>query len=116
MRRSQLVPMQVYSPLSNGEFYLEPYEAAWASEAIAFVYLSDLAGPSPCLELGVQISADGQRWIDFKQRFDTLTEAGGYYLQLSHFGTWLRLAGRVSGGPEDDSPAMIAHFYWDLKE
>jgi hypothetical protein len=108
--------MQVYSPLSNGEFSTEPYEAAWASEAIAFVYVSDFAGASASLDLGVQISADGRRWIDFHQKFDPMSQAGGYYLQLRHFGTWLRLVGRVSGGPADDSPAMIAHFYWDLKE
>jgi hypothetical protein len=107
--------MELYAPISNGPYAIEPYEAGWAREAIAFVYVTELCG-SPRLDLRAQISADGQRWLDFGPRFETITKEGGYFLQLTHFGTWLRLAGEVTGGPEDGSPALVAAFYWDLKE
>lgn len=115
MRRSYLAAMQVFSPLPTGRFELEPFEVAWASEAIAVVYIDEVnSGAS--LELRAQISVDGARWIDFGKAFRPITKPGGYFLQLSHFGTWLRLAGEVVGGPDDGSAAMVAHFYWDLKE
>lgn len=115
MRRTYLAPMQVFSPLYPGEFALEPFEVAWAGEAISIVYVDEV-NDGATLDLSAEISVDGNRWIDFRRAFDTIREPGGYFLQLSHFGTWLRLAGNVTGGPEDGSPAMIAHFYWDLKE
>lgn len=116
LRRAHLAPMEVFAPLYEGPYYLEPYEVAWASEAIAFVYVDEVNGGAE-LDLRAQISVDGYRWIDFGPKFDTITEPGGYFLQLSHFGTWLRLAGEIRNGPKDDSqPAMVANFYWDLKE
>jgi hypothetical protein len=37
-------------------------------------------------------------------------------LSLDHFGNWLRLAGTVSGGPDDGSAAVLVDIYWVLKE
>ena len=114
LRHSRIVAMEIFSSLRNGAFELEPYEVAWVSEAIAYVYLDEVSEGAR-LDLRAQISIDGQRWLDFGPKFDTLNASGSYFLQLRHFGTWLRLVGEVAGGPED-SHAMVANFYWDLKE
>ena len=115
MRRSYLAAMQVYSPLFRGPFELEPFESAWASEAISIIYVDEALDHAE-LDLRAQISADGVRWSDLGPAFPTITDPGGYFLQLSHFGTWLRLVGEIRAGPDDGSPAMVAHIYWDLKE
>ena len=49
--------------LWQGDFATEPYEAAWASEAIFFVRALDV---SPVFGgmANVQISADGIHWVD----------------------------------------------------
>ncbi len=114
MRRSHIAAMELFSPLENGPFELEPFEVAWAREAISFVYITEIHGNAE-FDLRVQISIDGQRWIDFGPQFDTMSAVGGYFLQLTHFGTWLRLVGEIRNGP-DDHFAMLANFYWDFKE
>ncbi len=114
LRHSRIVAMEIFSPLTNGPFELEPFEVAWVREAISYVYIDEVNGDAK-LDLRAQISVDGQRWLDFGPKFDTLSAPGGYFLQLGHFGTWLRLVGAVTDGPED-AHAMIANFYWDLKE
>ena len=115
LRRTQLAAMEIFSPLSNGQFELEPLEVGWAREAIAFVYVNEVNGSAE-FDLRAQISVDGQHWIDFGPKFETLRAPGGYFLQLSHFGSWLRLVGEVRSRPEGSQPAMVANFYWDLKE
>jgi hypothetical protein len=115
MRRSHTVPLELFASLANGPYASEPHEAGWASEAIAFVYVREVAGPAPRLDLRAQVSADGQRWIDLGAAFPPLTQPGGAMLQLTHFGNWLRLAGDVLGGPEN-GPAVTADIYWALKE
>ena len=115
IRKVFTAPMQVFSPVANGEFALEPYEAGWATEAVAMVYVHEAHGDSPRMDLRAQISVDGVRWIDFGQAFDPITGPGGYYLSLDRFGNWLRLAGEVSGGPPDGGAAFVADFYWVLK-
>jgi hypothetical protein len=107
--------MQVFSEIGNGEFFLEPHEAGWASEAIAIIYIREVKGASPSMRLRAQISADGQRWIDLGPKLGPLTEEGGYFLLIRDFGNWIRLAGEIDGGP-DCSTALIADFYWSLKE
>ena len=116
MRQVQTVAMQVFSDLRDGPFTLEPYEAGWASEAIAMVYVHEVSGPAPTLELQAQISVDGVRWIDHRQGFEPIHGPGGYYLRLDGFGNWLRLGGQVRGGAGDGTPTLIADFYWVCKE
>jgi len=115
MRQCHTAAMEVCSPLQNGEFALEPYEAGWATEALAIVYIREVHGEAPILKLKAQISADGCRWIDFGPAFAPINSEGGYFLRLEGFGNWLRLAGEVSGGPAQEA-AFIADFYWALKE
>lgn len=114
-RNFHTAPMQVLSNISNGEFALEPYEAGWATEAIAFIYIREAHGPAPCFNVRGQISVDGYRWINTGKSLENITSIGGYYLQLENFGNWIRLAGEVIGGPADGSPTFVADIYWALK-
>ena len=108
--------MEVLSPIGNGPYDLEPHEAGWAAEATTIVYVREVDGPSPVLNLRAQISVDGMRWIDFDRAFAPISQPGGYFLTLSHFGNWLRLVGEVSGGPADGAPAFIIDCYWVFKD
>ena len=116
MRKSHTAAIEIFSAKANGPVATEPYEAGWAREALAVIYCHEVHGPAPCLEFGAQISADGVRWIEFGRAYPTISAPGGYFLSLDHFGNWLRLAGTVSGGPDDGSAAVLVDIYWVLKE
>ena len=81
----------------EGSFFTEPYEAAWASEAIFFIHAEDIKGVNAKLSARIQISADGRDWIDEGTEFSQITASGSSFLRVSHFGGWLRLAGEVFG-------------------
>ncbi|MDE2819703.1 MAG: hypothetical protein OXI40_08240 [Chloroflexota bacterium] len=84
--------------LWQGNFASEPYEAAWASEAIFFVRALDL---SPGFEGGmaaVQISADGIHWADEGTEFQLPAAKGQVtFGKVSHFGGFLRIRGKTGG-------------------
>ena len=82
-----------------GAFETEPYEAAWASEAIFYVRVLESGGPVETAEARVQISPDGMRWCDEGTRF-RLTGDGAEvtFGRVSNFGTYLRLVGEVPEG------------------
>jgi hypothetical protein len=107
--------MEVLSAKPNGSFQTEPYEGGWADEALAIIYVRELAGSAPTLLVRAQISADGVRWFDHPASPLRIGGRGGHGLALTQFGNWLRLAGEVSGGPLDGSPACIIDMYWVLK-
>ena len=113
MRNVHTAPMEVFAQIPNGPYELEPYEAGWATEALAMVYVREAHGDPPQLHLTAQISVDGVRWIDTPHTL-TIAGTGGYSLLLTSFGNWLRLAGEASGGPAD-GPAFVADFFWVLK-
>ena len=77
----------------QGEFASEPYEAAWASEAIFFVRALADANLADGLAR-VQISADGIHWVDegttiaLPSKRDQVT-----FCKVRHFGGFLRLYG-----------------------
>jgi hypothetical protein len=106
--------MEVFAQIPNGPYELEPYEAGWAAEALAMVYVREAHGDAPQLNLTAQISVDGIRWIDTPHTLGPIAQPGGYALLLTGFGNWLRLAGTASGGPAD-GPAFVADFFWVLK-
>lgn len=81
----------------EGDFATEPFEAAWASEAIFFVRAEEL-GAGASVEARVQLSADGLRWIDEGTVLERIAETGDSFVRVTHFGGWLRLAG-VANGP-----------------
>ena len=82
--------------LWQGDFASEPYEAAWASEAIFFVRaLSQSSGVGG--EAAVQISADGIHWVDEGTVFNLpVSEGEVTFGRVSHFGGWLRIAGTLA--------------------
>ena len=79
----------------TGEFASEPYEAAWASEAIFFVRALD-ASPDFRGVAHVQISADGIHWVNEGTKFDLpRAQHAVTFCKVSHFGGWLRLKGAI---------------------
>ena len=80
-----------------GDFQTEPYETAWAREALFFIRVQEIAGQDFTLRAEVQISADGIHWLNEGTRFPPITQTGDYFVRVSHFGGWLRLAGHVTG-------------------
>lgn len=83
----------------QGQFATEPYEAAWASEAIFFVRALDCSVGLEARQARVQISADGIRWVDEGAKFDLPKEQDQVsFCKASHFGGWLRIAGELLEG------------------
>jgi len=81
----------------SGAFATEPYEAGWAEEAIFFVKVDAVDGGEATLTGQVQISPDGITWIDEGTPLPAVKK-GVACARVRHFGNWLRLACRVSGG------------------
>ena len=83
----------------QGDFASEPYEAAWASEAIFFVRVLDRSGGRSASQARAQISADGIHWADEGSSFQLPAAKDGLsFCKLRHFGGWLRIAGRLPPG------------------
>jgi len=80
----------------QGVFETEPYEVAWASEAIFFVRTLTASGDLAGVQARVQISPDGIRWCDEGTVVDLSGDADGVTVcKVSHFGTFLRLVGEL---------------------
>ncbi|MDE2742703.1 MAG: hypothetical protein OXI58_14010 [Gemmatimonadota bacterium] len=89
----------------EGDFVTEPYEAGWSHEAIFFVRLlrAEAANSSSLIavELQVQISPDGIHWCDEGSRLNFVAQHvidKPSFVQVSHYGGWLRLAGTAKNG------------------
>ena len=79
----------------QGEFASEPYETAWASEAIFFARALEVS-PDFSGSARVQISADGIRWADEGATFQLpVTKDQVTFCKVSHFGGWLRIKGQL---------------------
>ena len=80
--------------------FTEPYEAAWASEAVFFVHvLEATSGAGAVAVARVQISPDGIRWVDEGAVMDIAARAESLaFARVSNFGGWLRLAVDVPAG------------------
>ena len=101
----------------NGPFATEPYETAWASEAIFFIRVEEIVGDGVILRACSQISADGINWIDEGTAFEPITAVGDYFVRVSHFGGWLRLVGEVQGTDSTECDAKCrAMVHLVLKE
>ncbi len=90
----------------------QPMESGWASEAIFFLIVEELTGQGTILDARVEISADGINWISEGTVFQQISEPGHYYVRVSHFGNWLRVAGTAAG--ENASIKLSVHLH--LKE
>lgn len=76
----------------QGEAATEPYESAWASEAIFFVRALKVEGDLRGARAKVQISADGIHWVDEGSSLTMPTTPGEVtFCRISHFGGFLRL-------------------------
>ena len=115
MKTIHTAPMEVLAEKMPGTFETEPYEVGWAEEALAMIYVRELAATGGEITLRAQISADGARWFDHPAAPLVLKEPGGYSLPLRHFGNWLRLAGKISGSAAAGKPAALLDIYWVLK-
>lgn len=92
--------------LWQGEFASEPYETAWASEAIFFVRALEVS-PDFSGSARVQISADGIHWADEGATFELpVTKDQVTFCKVRHFGGWLRLAGELS--PSDGIKVLVS--------
>ena len=96
MRHCITVPLERHKDLT-GCFETEPYECGWAAEAIFFLRVQELAGENATLTAAVQVSADGIHWVDEGTVFSPVAAVGDSFARVTHFGGWLRLAGRLEG-------------------
>lgn len=85
--------------LWTGPFETEPYEAAWASEAIFFIRALEATQINAEAQAKVQISPDGIYWCDEGTIITLPAETGAVaFGRVQQFGGWLRLAGALSDG------------------
>lgn len=96
MRNYMMAVLERHTEYS-GEFQTEPFEVGWATEAIFFVHVEEVAGTGTTVSAEVQISADGIHWVDEGTRFSPMDQPGVYFLRVDQFGGWLRLRGQVKG-------------------
>ena len=85
----------------QGTFATEPYEAAWASEALFFVRVLAKENTLEGLAARVQISPDGMHWCNEGEILQIPTTDGNgdlAFCRVEQFGGWLRLAGEVPAG------------------
>ena len=80
----------------DASFCTEPYEAAWADEAIFFIKVHEMP-ESMRLVARIQISADGIDWMDEGAVTGTIDRAGSWFVKATRFGGWLRLCADVEG-------------------
>lgn len=101
MRQFQTSVIETRQTVADG-FATEPFECAWATEAIFFVHRDGSAEVKPTAEAHltahVQISPDGIRWIDEGTKVTDPPSQRGFFVRVRHFGGWLRL--RFSGDGE----------------
>lgn len=97
MRESQTAIIE-RNVVWSGTFTAEPYEAAWASEAIYFVRALDTENIPTNVTARVQISPDGMHWCDEGSTLTLPATAGVTFCRISHFGGWLRLVGELPAG------------------
>lgn len=99
MRRSATAVIERNTTWS-GAFATEPWEAAWAREAIFFVrqlHAQD-GSQNTVLTARVQISPDGIHWVDESSQLTLRGTQELAFVQVREFGGWLRLAGAVEAG------------------
>lgn len=98
IRQSYTVVLE-RNKLWSGAFETEPYEAAWASEAIFFVRALEASDVPPDVQAHIQISPDGIHWCDEGTVLSLPTEPDRItFCRVSQFGGWLRLTGELSIG------------------
>jgi hypothetical protein len=101
MNRQSYTAVVERNRLWAGQFETEPYEAAWASEAIFFIRALGASGGLGALRARVQVSPDGMHWCDEGTLISLPEEAEATtFCRVAHFGGWLRLAGEIPPGEQ----------------
>lgn len=90
MRESYTAVVERNTPCAPG-FASEPYEAAWASEAIFFIRVLDASGLRAPVRFGVEISPDGMRWCPEGATCELARGLETTFVRARHFGGWLRI-------------------------
>ena len=112
LRRAHTAVLERNS-VSTGDFATEPYEAAWAGEAIWFLRILDVS-PGARLHATAQLSPDGLTWCDDHTLTVpnlTIDAPGLWMLKLTHFGHWLRLRCNLGG----DAPRVQGADLFELE-
>ncbi len=86
---------------------LEPYEAGWARDAVAYVCVHETAASTIGLRVVLESSADGLRWAPL-HAMDRIEEPGVYRMSVTGFGNWLRATLSAE-------PTCCVDFYWVMK-
>ena len=97
MRQSHTAALELGTTW-EGQFATEPYETAWASEALFFIRL--LEGELPAgTNAHVQIAPDGIHWVDEGTEITLPTGPDDTtFGRVREFGGWLRLVGELPSG------------------
>ena len=97
MRNFYTVVLERMQTKEAPSFATEPYETAWAGEAMFFIRIHELQGKNARLRSRTQVSADGMDWLDEGTAFPPIDKAGSYMIKVAHFGGWLRLFNEIEG-------------------
>ena len=93
--------------LWKGAVFTEPYECAWAKEAIFFVRALEAKGAAG--KARVQISPDGMHWADEGAKLKLPAKKGEVaFVKVAHFGGYLRLVADMPKGATLKVIASIA--------
>ena len=82
----------------SGAWATEPYETAWADEAIFFVRVLKSKG-NKSVVARVQISPDGMHWTTEGSNVKVTPKTDSVsFVRVKNFGGWLRLSGNTPKG------------------
>lgn len=82
----------------KASFATEPFETAWASEAIFFVRILEASAKARPSEARVQISPNGIQWCDEGSSLVLSPTSELAFCRVRHFGGWLRIDGNLPPG------------------
>lgn len=88
----------------TGTYPTEPYETAWAKEAIFFIREHGAGADGRTHAARVQISPDGLHWCDEGTEL-TVQSGAVSHAKVTNFGGWLRLS--IAAG--DDELVVSIH-------
>ncbi len=99
MRQFQTTVLERKERITDG-YATEPFECAWAGEAIFFVTAEGEPKAGASVFAHVQISADGIEWMDEGSVLSNPDTAGRSFAKVMNFGGWLRLRFEIRGAKE----------------
>jgi len=107
LRACHTAAMMLRAPICGKKTQIEPYEAGWAWEAVAFICIHEAAGESARLYVELETSPDGLRWTTLVPAQE-LSTPGVHRIRAEGFGNWLRATLFATG-------EICVDFYWVLK-